>query len=95
VGLLPGQFLQLTELIYRSLRQDDEPTWWCLEPLQLLVEQNGIQAVATPVPGSRFPDRLLVCEFKATWISASVCRRLPPGHYDSVVARPPQVGRDR
>jgi len=35
VGRFPGQFLRRTELIKRSLRLDDEPTWWCLEPLQL------------------------------------------------------------
>jgi len=29
----PEQFLRRTELIKRSLRPDDEPTWWCLEPL--------------------------------------------------------------
>ena len=54
----PGQFLRRTKLIKRSPRQDDQPTWWCPEPLQFLVEQQGIPAVATPVPGSRFPDRL-------------------------------------
>jgi len=82
-------------LIKISLRQDDETTWWCFEPLQLLVEQQGIPAVATPVPGRRFPDPLLVCGFKATLISASVCRRLAPGHYYGVAARHSQVGRDR
>ena len=35
VGCFPGQFLRRTELIKRSLRLDDEPTWWCQEPLQL------------------------------------------------------------
>jgi len=95
VGLFPGQFLRRTELVKRSLRQEDEPTWWCLELLQFLVQQQGIPAVFTPVLGSRFPDRLLVCEFKATWISASVCRRLPPGHYDCVAVRHPQVECDR
>ena len=29
----PGQFLRRTELIKRSLRLDDEPKWWCREPL--------------------------------------------------------------
>jgi len=33
VGRFPGQFLRRTELIKRSLRLDDEPTWWCREPL--------------------------------------------------------------
>ena len=58
------------------------------------MEQEGIPAVATPVPGRRFPDRLLVCGFKSTRISASGCRRLPPGHYDGVAARHPQVAMD-
>ena len=95
MGRFPGQFLRRTELIKRSLLPDDEPPWLCLEPLQFLVEQQGIPAVATPVPGRRFPDRLLVGGFKVTWTSASVCRRLPLGHYDGVAARHPQVGRDR
>jgi len=82
-------------MIKRSLQQHDEPTWWCLQPLQFLVEQQGISAVATPVPGRRFPDLLLVCGMKATWIPASVCCRLPPGHYDGVTAGHPQVRRDR
>jgi len=34
VGRFPGQFLRRTELIKRSLRLDDEPKWWCREPLQ-------------------------------------------------------------
>jgi len=34
VGCFPKQFLRQTELIKRSLWLDDEPTWWCLEPLQ-------------------------------------------------------------
>ena len=34
VGRLPGQFLRRTELIKRLLRLSDEPTSWCLEPLQ-------------------------------------------------------------
>jgi len=34
VGRFSGQFLRRTELIKRSLWPDDEPTWWCLEPLQ-------------------------------------------------------------
>jgi len=59
------------------------------------VKLQGIPAAATIVPKSQLPDRLLVCELKATWISASVCRRLPPGHYDGLAARPLQVGRDR
>jgi len=66
VGRFPGLFLRRTELIKRSIRQNDKPTWLCLDPLQFLVEQQGISAVAMPVPGGRFPDRLLVCEFKAT-----------------------------
>jgi len=61
VGRFPGQFLRRTELIKESLRPDDERKWWCLEPLQFLVEQQGIPAVATPVSCSRFPDRSLVC----------------------------------
>jgi len=95
VGRFPGQFLRRTELIKRSLRLDDEPKWWCREPLQFLVEQQGIPTVATPVSGSRFPDRCLVCWVNTTWISASVCRRLQQGHYDGVSSRPPQVGRER
>jgi len=90
-----GSFLRWTELIKRSLLKDDKPMWWCLEPLQFLSEQQGRAAVATPVPGRRFPDRLLVGGYKATWISASVCRRLSLGHYDGVAARHPQVGRNR
>jgi len=35
VSRFPGQFLRRTELIKRSLRLDDEPKWWCREPLQL------------------------------------------------------------
>jgi len=61
MGRFPGQFLRRTELIKRSLRLDDEPKWWCQEPLQFLVEQQGIPAVATPASGSRFPNRRLVC----------------------------------
>ena len=34
MGRFPGLFLRRTELIKRSLRLDDEPTWWCREPLQ-------------------------------------------------------------
>jgi len=86
VGRIPGQFLRRTELIKRSRRQNDEPTWWCIEPLQFLVEQQEIPAVATLVPGSWFPNRPLVCGFKATWISASVYRLLPPGQFDGVAA---------
>ena len=56
-----GSFFQRTELIKRSLRLDDEPKWWCREPLQYLVEQQGISVVATLASGSRFPDRWLVC----------------------------------
>ena len=33
MGLFPRQFLRRTELIKRSLRLDDEPKWWCREPL--------------------------------------------------------------
>jgi len=33
VGRYPGQFLRRTELTKRSLRLDDEPKWWCKEPL--------------------------------------------------------------
>jgi len=36
VGRFPGQFLRRTELIKRSLRLDDEPKWWCLDPLQFV-----------------------------------------------------------
>jgi len=56
VGGFLGQFLRRTELIKRSLRLEDEPKWWCLEPPQFLVEQQGFPAVATPVSGSRLPD---------------------------------------
>ena len=44
MGRFPGEFLRRIELIKRSLRLDDEPKWWCPEPLQVLVEQHGIPA---------------------------------------------------
>ena len=41
MGRFPGQLLRRTELIKRSLRQDDEPTWWCLELLHKWYGQGG------------------------------------------------------
>jgi len=42
VGRFPGQFLRRTELIKRSLRLDDEPTWWCREPLHSPSEEEEL-----------------------------------------------------
>jgi len=88
VGCFPEQFLRQTELIKRSLWLDDEPAWWFSEPPKFMVEQQGIPAVATPVPGSRFPDRWLVrCLRRRGSPSRSVVdyrtattMAFPPGH---------------
>jgi len=49
VGCFPGQFFRRTELIKRSLRLDDEPTWWCQEPLQPDTRSPRCLAVATEI----------------------------------------------
>jgi len=88
VGCFQGQFLRQTELIKRSLCLTVEPTWWCLEPEQFLMEQQESPGAATPVPGSRFPDRWLVAFLRRSGSprrSVVDCRTattiaLPPGH---------------
>ena len=88
VGYFPGHFLRRSELIKRSLWLNDEPTWWCIEQLQYLVEKPRIPAVATPVPGCRFLDRWLVHGSRRRGsprrsvvdYRAATTMALPPGH---------------
>jgi len=49
VGRFPGQFLRRTELIKRSLRLDDEPKWWCREPLQCARSEGLINCFCIPL----------------------------------------------
>ena len=87
MGCCPRQFLRRTELIKKSLWLDDEPKWWCSEPPQFPVKQHGIPVAATPVRGSRFPDRWFVCSLRRRGFPRRTvfdCRAatmaLPPGH---------------
>jgi len=50
VGRFSGQFLRQTELIKRSFRLDDEPTWWWLEPLHRRAGRYESLATGGAVP---------------------------------------------
>jgi len=56
VGRFPGQFLRRTELIKRSLRLDDEPKWWCREPLQVSPAVPSPSGAASISPESLRPS---------------------------------------
>ena len=87
MGRFPGQFLRRTELIKRSLRQDDEPTRWCLKPLQA-------GAHAAP-PAAAWPSLLLKQHDKAPSAQTREPCRPPAGPREvesawwPVVAAPP------
>jgi len=73
VGRFPGQFLRRTELIKRSLRLDDEPKWWCREPLH-----PGLAAAAKALglPGTASVPTLSFVRIAARFECGSVREQL-------------------
>ena len=73
MGRFPGQFLRRTELIKRSLRLDDEPKWWCREPLH-----PGLAAAAKALglPGTASVPTLSFVRIAARFECGSVREQL-------------------
>jgi len=86
VGRFPGQFLRRTELIKRSLRLDDEPKWWCREPLQPLpLMRSGMPPHHPPRQRSSGPPSL------THGGSAATPRQTAPIPAPAIPARPSRL----
>ena len=99
MGRFPGQFFRRTELIKRSLLQDEEPAWWCLEPLL-----SPWVPLPAPSPGRqsslrRHPrPRRRRCRRRRGQAAASVPLLTPATNTaasHATVARPPLRSRPR